>query len=68
VREAEQRGVQLGQLPAEVLAAAHPALQGEGLAAALDPGAAVERRSLVGGPAKQTVLKAIASSRRRWSA
>jgi argininosuccinate lyase len=67
VREAEQRNVQLGQLPAAVLEAAHASLVGDGLRSALDPAAAVERRSLVGGPAKATVLKAIAYARARWA-
>ena len=66
VREAETRNVQIGELPAEVLVAAHPALTGPDLALALDPEAAVERRSLIGGPAKATVLAAITSARGRW--
>ncbi|HKY40977.1 MAG TPA: argininosuccinate lyase [Polyangiaceae bacterium] len=68
VREAERRGVQLSQLPPEVLKAAHASLTGEGLKSALDPAAAVERRSLLGGPARPTVEKAIIEARRRWSA
>jgi argininosuccinate lyase len=67
VREAETRGVQLGELPADVLVAAHPSLVGDGLRSALDPAAAVERRSLIGGPAKPTVLAAIVSARTRWA-
>jgi argininosuccinate lyase len=67
VREAEIRGVQLGELPAEVLVAAHPSLVGDGLRSALDPAAAVERRSLIGGPAKATVQQAIATARARWA-
>jgi argininosuccinate lyase len=66
VREAEARGVQIGGLPPDVLLAAHPSLTGPDLALALDPEAAVERRSLVGGPAKATVLSAIADARSRW--
>ncbi len=68
VREAEARGVQLGGLPPDVLAAAHPSLVGEELAAALDPAAAVERRNLVGGPARVRVVEAIADARERWRA
>ncbi len=68
VREAEVRNVQLGELSADVLAAAHPALQGEQVKGALDPEAAVERRGLVGGPAKKRVLAAIEDARRRWGA
>jgi argininosuccinate lyase len=67
VREAETRNVQLGELPADVLVAAHASLVGSGLRSALDPAAAVERRSLIGGPAKATVQKAITTARTRWS-
>jgi argininosuccinate lyase len=67
VRQAEERGVQLGGLPAEVLRAAHPCLSGQELSAALDPEAAVERRGLVGGPAKTRVLSAIADAKLRWA-
>ncbi|HWZ89640.1 MAG TPA: hypothetical protein VNW92_12340, partial [Polyangiaceae bacterium] len=66
VREAEARGVQIGELPAAVLVAAHASLTGPELAIALDPEAAVERRSLIGGPAKARVLAAIAEARSRW--
>jgi argininosuccinate lyase len=59
VREAEARGVQIGELPSDVL-------HGPELALALDPEAAVERRSLVGGPAKKSVLAAIENARGRW--
>ncbi len=68
VREAENRGVQIGELPQESLSAAHSSLIGPELALALDPEAAVERRSLVGGPAKATVLAAISAARARWAA
>jgi argininosuccinate lyase len=67
VREAEERGVQLGQLPTDVLLAAHASLSGEGLKSALDPAAAVERRCLVGGPARATVEKAISTARNHWN-
>jgi argininosuccinate lyase len=66
VREAETRGVQLGELPPDVLLAAHASLSGDALSSALDPAAAVERRSLVGGPAKATVARAIEQARRAW--
>ncbi|HVY26616.1 MAG TPA: argininosuccinate lyase [Polyangiaceae bacterium] len=66
VREAETRNVQLGELPADVLVAAHGSLEGEGLRSALDPAAAVERRTLLGGPAKPTVERAISNARQRW--
>lgn len=68
VREAEERSVQLGQLPSDVLAREHPALTAPGAHAALDPRQAVERRQLVGGPARARVQEAIASARRRWNA
>ncbi|HEY6077534.1 MAG TPA: lyase family protein, partial [Polyangiaceae bacterium] len=67
VREAEASGVQLSGLPPEVLRGAHASLTGEGLASALDPAAAVERRSLLGGPARATVERAIAHARGRWA-
>jgi argininosuccinate lyase len=68
VRAAEERGVQLGGLPAEVLGAAHPALALPEAGLALDPRAAVERRKLVGGPARERVEAEIAAARQRWSA
>jgi argininosuccinate lyase len=68
VREAEQRGVDLGELPREVLGAAHPALAGEEARQALDPAAAVERRGGIGGPARARVAEAIADARERWAA
>jgi argininosuccinate lyase len=67
VRAAEERGIPIGELSPELLAAAHPALAGPELAAVLDPARAVERRSLVGGPAKARVHEAIADAKRRWS-
>jgi argininosuccinate lyase len=66
VREAESRGIELSALPDEVFAAAHPALATPERAAALDAALAVERRSVVGGPARKTVLAAIADARSRW--
>jgi argininosuccinate lyase len=67
VREAEQRGVQLGQLPRDVLLQAHPALGEPEALGALDPAAAVERRNVLGGPARARVVEAIADARRRWA-
>ncbi len=67
VREAEERQVQLGELSPEVLAAAHPSLVGPEMASALDPVAAVERRKLIGGPAKVRVLLEAKEARERWS-
>lgn len=66
VREAEQRACQLAELPKEVLAAAHASLQGPDVLSALDPVAAVERRQVVGGPAKAQVKRAILAARATW--
>lgn len=68
VREAEARGVQLGELPEDVLRQAHSALASAEVRSALDPEAAVERRRLLGGPARESVLAAIRDARARWSA
>jgi argininosuccinate lyase len=67
VREAETRSVQLGELPRDVLLAAHAVLADAEVAQALDPRAAVERRALVGGPARSRVLEAIAAAEQVWS-
>jgi argininosuccinate lyase len=67
VREAEGRGVELTALPPEVLAAAHPALASPEVPQVLDPALAVERRRLVGGPAKEAVTRAIAEARAAWA-
>jgi argininosuccinate lyase len=67
VREAEQRGVQLGELSDNVLIAAHETLGRPQARASLDPAAAVERRKLVGGPAKVRVLAEISEARVRWA-
>ncbi len=66
VRAAEERGVELGELPAEVLAGAHPALGSEEVRGVLSPAAAVERRNLLGGPARERVMAAIGEARQRW--
>lgn len=67
VREAEQRSVQLGDLSQDVLAAHHPALADPAVRSALDPRQAVERRALIGGPAKARVESAIREARVRWA-
>jgi argininosuccinate lyase len=67
VAEAEARGVQLGELPREVLVARDPSLGDPDVASALDPRAAVERRRVVGGPARERVKEAIESARPRWT-
>jgi argininosuccinate lyase len=66
VREAETRGVELSALPKDVLAAAHPALGSPEVEKALDPALAVERRRLVGGPAREAVSKALVEARAAW--
>ena len=66
VREAEARGLQLSALPGPVLVAAHPALANEAIRGALDPEQAVERRNVIGGPARARVIEAIEEARRRW--
>jgi argininosuccinate lyase len=65
VREAEQRGVELSALPKDVLEAAHAALGTADAKAALDPVQAVERR-VAGGPARDSVRRAVADARTRW--
>ena len=66
VAEAERTGRNLSELPPDVLVAAHPSLAAKEVASALDPAEAVERRKVVGGPAKVRVLEAIEDARRRW--
>lgn len=67
VREAEARGVELHALPADVFERAHPALARPERREALDPALAVERRRIVGGPAKETVRAAILDAKSRWA-
>jgi argininosuccinate lyase len=67
VREAEARGIELGQLPDDSFKNAHASLAGPELAQVLDPAAAVERRSVLGGPARVRVVEAIAEARERWT-
>ena len=67
VREAELRQVQLGELPQDVLGAHHPTLAEPAVQSALDPRQAVERRALIGGPAKSRVQAAILEARVRWA-
>jgi argininosuccinate lyase len=64
---AEQRGVQLGGLSPEELSCEHSALADPVVRNVLDPELAVERRKLLGGPAKATVIAAIAEARTRWA-
>ncbi len=66
VREAEGLGCSLSEVPQDRRAALHPALADAAVASALDPRAAVERRRLLGGPARDCVEQAIAEARARW--
>lgn len=66
VRVAEQRGIQLGELTSSDLASAHPVLATLDVSSALDPRQAVERRSLVGGPARARVQESLELARQRW--
>lgn len=67
VRRAEAQGVQIGELPLDELRAVHAGLSDEQIRQAVSPHAAVERRSLPGGPARIRVSEAILEARKRWS-
>jgi argininosuccinate lyase len=67
VREAVERGETLSQLPLEVYQAAHEAFD-DGVFSALDMETAVERRAVLGGPARARVQGAIAELRDRLQA
>ncbi|MDB4954827.1 MAG: argininosuccinate lyase [Myxococcales bacterium] len=58
VRIATERGVELAALDLKTLREAHPAFEAD-VAGWLDPVRAVDRRDLVGGPARQRVLAEI---------
>ncbi len=68
VRRAEELGVQLDQLPFDELQKVHPGLTRELLAEVLSPEAGVERRQVLGGPARVRVVEALAEARARWAA
>ena len=59
MRVANERGVELAALGLEVLRAAHPAFEPD-VAEWLDPARAIDRRDVVGGPARDRVLAEIA--------
>jgi len=63
VRVAVARGVELAQLPLAELRAAHTAFDVD-VAEWLDPARAVDRRRVVGGPAREQVLAAIEQAER----
>lgn len=67
VRLAEQQGIQLNKLTAAELTELHPALGSAEAQGALDPRGAVERRNLLGGPARVRVVEEILAARVRWS-
>lgn len=66
VREAETRNCQLADLPESILTAAHPSLTVAEMRLALDPAEAVERRKLIGGPARCRVQEELIAARHRW--
>lgn len=66
VREAEARGVELSALPEDVLAAAHALFGSAEAKLALDPEHAVEQRSLLGGPARDSVRRAVSEAKAAW--
>ncbi len=59
VRVASARGVELAQLELAELRQAHPAF-GEDLAPWLEPERAIDRRDVIGGPARQQILQELA--------
>ena len=67
VRRAEELGVQLEQLPFEEVNGVHPGLTRERMAEVFSPEAAVERRKVLGGPARVRVVEAITEARARWA-
>ncbi len=66
VRAAEAAGVDLGELSPDVLRQAHASLESGEARGVFDPEAAVERRAVVGGPARARVMEAIFDARQRW--
>lgn len=68
VRQSEIAGVQIGGLADAVLESAHASLAKPEARQALDPAAAVERRKLIGGPAKERVLAEISAAKQHWQA
>ena len=55
------------ELPEEILAHADSRLSGPELHQVLDASVAVERRRVLGGPARERVLEALISARALWS-
>ncbi|MGZ3405679.1 MAG: hypothetical protein ACXVAN_04490, partial [Polyangia bacterium] len=68
VRMASARGVELTALSLDDLRATAPDVQwDQSLFAVLDAGRAVDRRDVVGGPARARVLRAIEEAEREFS-
>lgn len=67
VRRAEELGLQIDQLPRAEVRAVHAGLTDERIAAVFSVEAAVERRQVIGGPARIRVVEAIAEARARWA-
>ncbi len=63
VRIANERGVELAALSLETLKAAHPAFEAD-IAEWFDPARAVDRRDVIGGPARTQVVSEIERSER----
>ncbi|MBI3791660.1 MAG: argininosuccinate lyase [Gemmatimonadetes bacterium] len=63
VRAAEERGVELNALPAEVLASGHALFTTASVAAALSPDASVNRRAVAGGTAFSSVRAQLMQAR-----
>lgn len=63
VREAEERRVELGELPAEVLTAAHSLFTPATVAAALSPEASINRRAVEGGTGMAAVAAQLEKAR-----
>jgi argininosuccinate lyase len=68
VRRAEELGIQLDQLPFDEVRKVHPGLTRELLAEVVSPEAGVERRQVLGGPARVRVVEALTEARARWAA
>lgn len=66
VHRAEQLGVQLDELPVDEVCAVNAQLTPEQVAEIFSLESAVERRKLLGGPARSRVVEAIADARGRW--
>jgi argininosuccinate lyase len=66
VRVAENKGVQLSALTKDDLCSVYEGFASLDVSGALDPARAVERRQLVGGPARARVSAAISEAKAAW--